>query len=84
MSKPQELRDLPIDLIDPNLSQPRRYFDEAALQELAGSVGERGVLQPVLVRPLENGRYGLIVGGAALARGEARGLGDDPGVGVCV
>jgi len=62
MSKSQELRDLPVGSIDPNLSQPRRYFDEEALDALAGSVGERGVLQPVLVRPLANGRYGLIAG----------------------
>jgi ParB family chromosome partitioning protein len=62
MSKPQQLRNLPVDAIEPNLAQPRRYFDEGALEALASSVGERGVLQPVLVRPLENGRYGLIVG----------------------
>jgi len=58
----QELRDLPVEQIEPNLSQPRRYFDEATLEELAGSLKERGVLQPVLVRPLQNGRYGLIAG----------------------
>jgi len=62
MSKPQQLQDLPVDLIEPNLEQPRRYFDEATLQELAASVRERGVLQPVLVRPLEDGRYGLVTG----------------------
>jgi ParB family transcriptional regulator, chromosome partitioning protein len=59
---PQELQDLPVDLIDPNLSQPRRYFDEATLQALAGSLRDRGVLQPVLVRTREDGRYELIVG----------------------
>jgi len=58
----QELRELPVDSVAPNPSQPRRHFDEATLKALAGSIGERGVLQPVLVRPLENGRYGLIVG----------------------
>jgi ParB family chromosome partitioning protein len=62
MSPSQDLRELPVDLIEPNLSQPRRYFDEATLQELAGSIGERGVLQPVLVRPLESGSYGLVAG----------------------
>jgi len=59
---PQELRDLPLEEIEPNLSQPRQYFDEAALDALAGSIGERGVLQPVLVRSLEDGKYELIVG----------------------
>jgi ParB family chromosome partitioning protein len=62
MSGSSKLRELPVGVIDPNLSQPRRYFDEETLNELAVSVRERGVLQPVLVRPLENGRYGLIVG----------------------
>ena len=58
----QDLKDIPLDLIDPNLSQPRRYFDEATLEELAASVRERGILQPVLVRLLENGRYELVAG----------------------
>jgi ParB family transcriptional regulator, chromosome partitioning protein len=62
MSPSQDLRELPVALIEPNLSQPRRYFDEATLQELAGSIRERGVLQPVLVRPWEDGRYGLVAG----------------------
>jgi ParB family transcriptional regulator, chromosome partitioning protein len=61
-SPSQELRELPVGLIEPNLAQPRRYFDEAALAALASSVSERGVLQPVLVRPLEGGKYGLIAG----------------------
>jgi ParB family transcriptional regulator, chromosome partitioning protein len=58
----QEFRDLPVSLIEPNLSQPRRYFDEGTLQELADSASERGVLQPVLVRPQEDGRYELVAG----------------------
>jgi ParB family transcriptional regulator, chromosome partitioning protein len=59
---PQELRELPVQEIEPNLSQARRYFDEATLQELAGSISERGVLQPVLVRPGPEGKYRLIAG----------------------
>jgi ParB family chromosome partitioning protein len=62
MSPPQELRDLPVDAIEPNLSQPRRYFDEEAMDALAASVGERGVLQPVLVRPRKDGSYELVAG----------------------
>ncbi len=61
-SPAQELRDLPVDLIEPNLTQPRRYLDEETLQALAGSISERGVLQPVLVRPLKDGRYKLVAG----------------------
>ena len=58
----QELRDLPIEAVLPNPSQPRRRFDEEALEELARSIGELGLLQPVLVRPLQDGSYGLIAG----------------------
>ena len=62
MSKPQELRELALDEIEPNRLQPRQYFDEAALDALAGSISKRGVLQPVLVRSLKDGRYEMIVG----------------------
>jgi ParB family chromosome partitioning protein len=58
----QELRELPIELIAPNAKQPRRRFDEDALQALADSLGERGVLQPVLVRPVAGGTYELVAG----------------------
>ena len=57
-----ELRELPVDLIAANADQPRKAFDEAALQALADSISERGVLQPVLVRPLAGGRYELVAG----------------------
>jgi ParB family chromosome partitioning protein len=57
-----ELRQLPIDLIAANPHQPRRRFDEEALQALAASLEARGVLQPVLVRPVAGGRYELIAG----------------------
>jgi len=58
----QELRELPIDAVLPNPAQPRRHFDEEALQELASSIGAGGVLQPVLVRPLSEGTYQLVAG----------------------
>jgi ParB family chromosome partitioning protein len=58
----EELREVPLDLISPNPQQPRRRFDEEALEALAGSLGERGVLQPVLVRPKPGGTYELIAG----------------------
>jgi ParB family transcriptional regulator, chromosome partitioning protein len=57
-----ELRELPIELIAPNPDQPRRRFDEDALEALAGSLSERGVLQPVLVRPRPGGTYELVAG----------------------
>lgn len=58
----EELRELPVELIEPNPAQPRRGFDESALLALADSIRARGVLQPVLVRPLASGRYELIAG----------------------
>jgi len=58
----RDLRQVPVDLISPNPRQPRREFDEAALLALAGSLGERGLLQPVLVRPSTGGTYELIAG----------------------
>ena len=57
-----ELRHIPVELIKPNPRQPRREFDEGALLALAESVRERGVLQPVLVRPVAGGTYELIAG----------------------
>jgi ParB family transcriptional regulator, chromosome partitioning protein len=57
-----ELRSLPIELITANPRQPRRRFDEEGLVALARSVRERGVLQPVLVRPVAGGSYELIAG----------------------
>jgi ParB family chromosome partitioning protein len=58
----EDLRELPVELIEPNPNQPRRSFDEDALQSLAGSMGEQGVLQPVLVRPRAGGTYELVAG----------------------
>src|SRR3712207_7534073 len=54
-----ELREIPTDLIAPNPRQPRRHFDDAALQALSESLRERGVLQPILVRPVAGGTYEL-------------------------
>ncbi len=58
----EELRQLPLELISANPHQPRDRFDETALVALAESIKARGVLQPVLVRPLAGGTYELIAG----------------------
>ena len=58
----EDLRMVPVELITPNPKQPRRTFDEAALEALAGSLRERGVLQPVLLRPVAGGTYELVAG----------------------
>ena len=48
--------------IKPHPDQPRRHFDEDALEELAGSIAARGVIQPIIVRPLKKGGYQLVAG----------------------
>jgi ParB family transcriptional regulator, chromosome partitioning protein len=53
---------IPIGLIDPNPFQPRRSFDEDSLAGLAESIKGVGLLQPVLVRPLDSGRFELVAG----------------------
>lgn len=54
--------ELPINEIIPNRDQPRKTFDEAALEELAQSIKQHGVLQPLLVRPIPSGGYQLVAG----------------------
>ena len=53
---------VPIDTIVPNPYQPRKNFDDAALEDLSASIAQYGVLQPLLVSPAEDGRYMLIAG----------------------
>jgi ParB family transcriptional regulator, chromosome partitioning protein len=57
-----ELRELDVTLIEPNPDQPRAKFDANSLDALAGSIGSVGVLQPLIVRPIEDGRYELVAG----------------------
>ena len=56
------LASLSLAAIEPHPEQPRRHFDEEALDELAASIGKRGVIQPVIVRPMGEGRYQLVAG----------------------
>ena len=56
------VRIVAIDRIEPNPEQPRLAFDPATLDELAASIREHGVLQPILVRPLDGTRFQLIAG----------------------
>ncbi len=56
------LREIPLDLVSPNPRQPRRDFDEEALLALAESIRSRGILQPVVVRPVAGGTFELVAG----------------------
>ena len=77
-ARAQELRELPVELIAPNPAQPRRRFDEESLQALAGSLDERGVLQPVLVRPKAGGTYELVAGERRWRAAQIAGLQEIP------
>ena len=57
-----ELLHLPISKVEPRLEQPREYFDENALQELADSIAQYGLIQPITVRKLSTGYYQIIAG----------------------
>jgi ParB/RepB/Spo0J family partition protein len=72
------VRRVPVDHITPNPEQPRLAFDEATLAELAASIREHGVLQPILVRPLEDGGYQLIAGERRWRASQAAGLSTIP------
>lgn len=60
--RPQVTQKISVDLIVPNHLQPRKHFNDDALEDLANSIRVHGVIQPVVVCPLPNGRYELIAG----------------------
>ena len=75
-----ELRELPVGTVRPNPDQPRKQFDQEALQALADSLGERGVLQPVLVRPVAGGGYELVAGERRWRAAQLAGLATVPAI----
>jgi ParB family chromosome partitioning protein len=75
-----DLRRVPVELISPNPRQPRQAFGEDGLVALADSLRERGVLQPVLVRPLPGGKYELIAGERRWRAAQLAGLETIPAV----
>ncbi len=70
--------EVPVDLIKPNPWQPRRVFNEETLQELSNSIKEHGILQPLVVVPLPDGTYQLIVGERRLRASKLAGLAKVP------
>lgn len=76
--KPSTFTELNIDLIKPNPWQPRKIFKEEKLEELSASIKEHGVLQPLVVVPLPDGNYQLIVGERRLRASKLAGLAKIP------
>jgi len=74
------LREIDIDRILPNSHQPRKNFDEASLDELADSIREHGVVQPIVVRPLDDGFFQLIAGERRWRASQRAGLSRVPAV----
>ncbi|MBI3751959.1 MAG: ParB/RepB/Spo0J family partition protein [Chloroflexi bacterium] len=72
------VRNIPIAQIESNPEQPRLAFDQATLAELAASIREHGVLQPILVRPIGERGYQLIAGERRWRASQAAGLGTIP------
>jgi ParB family chromosome partitioning protein len=68
------VRNIDVERITPNPEQPRLAMDQATLDELAASIREHGVLQPILVRPLEGGQFQLIAGERRWRASRAAGL----------
>jgi len=73
-----ELLYLPISKVEPRLEQPREYFDEEALQELAESITQYGLIQPITVRKLDSGYYQIIAGERRWRASRLAGLSEVP------
>ena len=71
---------LSLNEIEPNKDQPRKTFDEKALSELADSIAQHGVIQPLLVRPMPDGSYQLVAGERRWRAARRAGLSEVPGV----
>jgi ParB family chromosome partitioning protein len=73
-------RNIPIDLVQRNPSQPRKHFDEGELNELSSSIRTHGVLQPILVRPIPGGKFEIVAGERRWRAAQRAGLHSIPAV----
>jgi len=73
-----EINSLPLDLVQRGRFQPRRDFNPDSLQELTDSIAVQGVVQPIVVRPVGNGRYEIIAGERRWRAAQQAGLDDIP------
>ena len=69
-----------ISLVDPKRDQPRKHFDKEALEQLAASISENGLLQPILVREYGDGRYQIIAGERRFRASKLAGLTEIPAI----
>lgn len=79
-SKENQINILRISLVDPKSDQPRKYFDKEALNDLAESIRENGLLQPILVREYGEGRYQIIAGERRFRACKLAGLAEIPAI----
>ena len=75
-----KISNLKISLVDPKRDQPRKYFDKEALEQLAESISENGLLQPILVREYGEGRYQIIAGERRFRASKIAGLSEIPAI----
>ena len=74
------ISNLKISMVDPKSDQPRKYFDKEALEQLADSIVENGLLQPILVREYGEGRYQIIAGERRFRASKIAGLTEIPAI----
>ncbi len=79
-SNENKITEISISMIDPKSDQPRKSFDKDALEELAKSIEENGLLQPILVREYGNGRYQIIAGERRFRASKIAGLTEIPAI----
>ena len=79
-NKENSVNTLKISLVDPKSDQPRKYFDKDSLEELASSIAENGLLQPILVREYGEGRYQIIAGERRFRACKLAGLTEIPAI----
>lgn len=75
-----QISHLRISLVDPKSDQPRKNFDKEALEELADSISQNGLLQPILVREYGDGRYQIIAGERRFRASKIAGLTEIPAI----
>ena len=76
----EQVSKLKISLVDPKRDQPRKFFDKEALEDLAASIAENGLLQPILVREYGEGRYQIIAGERRFRASKLAGLTEIPAI----